>query len=75
MNNTGERQFKVLVSGSGRMPLAYRKASGEKALQNMATLKSRGLEPVAITTANGITEILSFAEMHELYAEDERVAI
>lgn len=65
-----ERMFTVLVPQQGKPALAYPPQTGDKALTSMQVLKSRGHEPIARTTANGITSDLSFEEMTEIYDED-----
>jgi hypothetical protein len=65
-----ERMFTVLVPQPGKPALAYPQQTGDKALANMQVLKNRGHEPIARTTANGITSDLSLEEMANIYDED-----
>jgi hypothetical protein len=65
-----ERMFTVLIPQSGKVALAYPPQTGDKALANMQVFKSRGYEPIARTTANGITSDLSLEEMEEIYDEE-----
>ncbi|ABD72138.1 hypothetical protein Rfer_4452 (plasmid) [Rhodoferax ferrireducens T118] len=65
-----ERMFTVLVPQPGKPAMAYPPQTGDKALANMQVLKSRGHEPIARTSANGITEDLSLEEMADIYDED-----
>lgn len=65
-----ERMFTVLVPQPGKPAMAYPPQTGDKALANMQVLKSRGHEPIASTTANGITSDLSLEEMADIYDED-----
>jgi len=58
-----ERLFTVIVPVPGKPALAYPDLTGEKAVETMETMKSRGYEPVARTTANGITEDLTLDHM------------
>lgn len=65
-----ERMFTVLVPQPGKPALAYPPQTGDKALANMQVLKTRGHEPIARTTANGITEDLTLEEMESIYDDD-----
>lgn len=62
-----ERMFTVIVEVPGSKPMVYPEQTGEKALANMAVLQSRGLKTVARTSANAITEDLTYAEMLSIY--------
>lgn len=63
-----ERMFTVIVPRPGQQALVYPDQPGDKALENMTVLKSRGHDPIARTTANGITEDLSLEDMKLIYA-------
>lgn len=65
-----ERMFTVLVPQPGKPPMAYPPQTGDEALANMQVLKSRGHEPIARTSANGVTEELSLDEMADIYDAD-----
>ena len=65
-----ERMFTVLVPQAGRPPLGYPPQTGDKALASMQVLKSRGHDPIARTTANGITSDLSIEEMADIYDDE-----
>ena len=62
------RQFNVFVIRPKKTALKYPAFEGEKALRLMQTMKERGFETVAETTANSITEQLNLTEMIELFA-------
>jgi hypothetical protein len=68
-----ERTFSVMVIRYGLKALVYPDQTGEKALASMSRLKARGFDTVARTSANGVTEDLTLAEMADLY-EAESVA-
>lgn len=65
-----ERMFTVLVPQPGKPALAYPPQTGDKALANMKVLKSRGHDPIARTSANGITSDVSLDEMESIYDDD-----
>lgn len=65
-----ERLFTVLVPQPGQLALTYPPQTGDKAVANMRTLKSRGHEPLARTKANGITEDLTLEDMELIYDEE-----
>ena len=62
--------FTVLVPQRGKPALAYPPQTGDKALANMQVLKSRCHEPIARTTANGITSDLSLEDMADIYDDE-----
>lgn len=71
-NTQGVRMFTVLVARPGQKALVYPEQSGEKALASMLVLKGRGHEPIARTTANGITEDLSVDDMQTIYLDESK---
>ena len=50
--------------------MTYPPQTGDEAFANMQVLKSRGHEPIARTSANGVTEELSLDEMSDIYDAD-----
>lgn len=62
-----ERLFTVIVAVPNKPNLAYPNLTGEKAIESMETMKSRGYESTARTSGNGITEDLSLDEMAMIY--------
>ena len=60
------RIFHVLVFHSRKGWLKYPENDFNKCLKGMETLKERGFQVKAETTANGITETLSLQEMREM---------
>lgn len=64
-----ERMFTVLVPQPGKPAMAYPPQTGDKALASMKALKTRGHDPIARTTANGITSDLSLEDMADTDAE------
>lgn len=65
-----ERMFTVLVPQPGKPAMAYPPQTGDKALANMQVLKTRGHDPIARTTANGITSDLSLEDMADIYDDE-----
>lgn len=62
--------FTVLVPQPGKPAMAYPPQTGDKALANMQVLKTRGHDPIARTTANGITSDLSLEDMEDIYDDE-----
>ena len=62
--------FQVAVPQPGKRDLLYPSFPGAKSLTLMQLLTTRGLSSVAHTAANGIPEILSLADMADIYGED-----
>jgi hypothetical protein len=62
-----ERQFEVIVPRPGKTGLIYPKQGGKKCTALLTRLASRGLKPIARTTANGITEDMTVSEMQAIY--------
>lgn len=60
------RMFVVIVQSGSRW-LKYPPMDGEHALRLMKTMKTRGVNALAITEANGITEELSVEDMQGLF--------
>lgn len=65
-----ERMFTVLVPQPGKPAMAYPPQTGDKALASMKALKTRGHDPIARTTANGITSDLSLEDMADIYNDE-----
>jgi len=59
-----ERKFQVVVT---ERKLIYPPLEGERALRCMRVLAERGYETEALTSANGIDEALTLAEMEAIY--------
>lgn len=61
------RRFSVLVARKGASTLVYPEFAASKTLALMKRLSERGHVPIARTTANGITEDVTLAQMQDLY--------
>ena len=67
---SAERSFEVTGKFRGFHPLRYRAQSGAQAIATMKLLAASRFEPMAKTTAHGITELLTLAQMLDIYGDD-----
>lgn len=67
-----ERKFKVILK---KLSQAYPEMTGKKALACMLSFERRFIETVAITSANGIDEVLTVKQMQEIFEENETVSV
>jgi hypothetical protein len=65
------RKFTVIVQGEGNKGLEYPEGDGWQATKLMKGFVDKGQTVVARTTANGITEDLTYQEMFDIYDEFE----
>ena len=66
----GERSFEVTGNCRGYHPLSYRAQSGIPAIATMKSLAASGFKPMAKMTAHGITELVTLAQLLDIYGDN-----